>query len=91
MRKRKPRTIASPSIAGARSQNRMPNTSGHGNEMRGRPWSMPRRMRRAARSPLARNGVGPSQRSVIGDAKNPGQTTVTPTPLDASSGRSASA
>ena len=41
---------------------------------------MPRLMRRAARSPLARNGVGPAQRSVIGDEKNPGHTTVTPTP-----------
>jgi hypothetical protein len=41
---------------------------------------MSRLMRLAARSPLARNGVGPSQRSVMGEEKNPGHTTVTPTP-----------
>ena len=35
MRKRKPRRIASPIGAGARSQNRIPSTSGHGKAIRG--------------------------------------------------------
>ena len=78
-------------LGGAKSQNLRPKTSGQGNADRRRPRSIARLTFRAAAAVLARNGVGPSKRSVIGDVKNPGQTMVTPTPRGASRGRSASA
>ena len=62
--------IASPMIAGARSQNRIPRTNGHGKLTRRRPLSMPRLIRRAASSPVHWKGCGPYQWSVIGEAKN---------------------
>jgi len=83
IRNRKRRRIASPTMAGAMSQKRRPKASGHGKTTR--------LTRRVARSALNRNGVGPSNRSVIGEANKPGQITVTPMPCGSRRARSASA